>query len=236
MGKVRAHSLYDDRAAAGAALAADLRAYAGRPDVVVLGLPRGGVPVAAALADRLAAPLDVLVVRKLGLPWHPEVAMGAVGAVAGAAGAVAGTAGGIETVRNESVIASSHVRKADFARVFESEVAELRRREALYRGGRRVLSLDGRVVVLVDDGLATGASMRVAVHVIQRQRPARLVVAVPVGPPEVCAALAAEVDELVCPWQPADFVAVGAAYRRFEQTSNDEVRQLLAAATGPGPG
>lgn len=215
----RARRPYADRAAAGAALAEQLSRYAARSDVVVLGLPRGGVPVAAVVADRLGAPLDVLVVRKLGLPRHPEVAMGAV----------AGTADGLETVHNVGVLDQSHVPDEEFARVRDEEVAELRRREELYRGSRSPVPLRDCVVLLVDDGLATGATMRVAVRVIQQQGVALSVAVAPVGPPDVCAALAEEVDELVCPWQPRDFAAVGAAYREFGQTSNDEVRRLLGA-------
>lgn len=217
MGAPHASPPYADRASAGAALASELHAYAGRPDVVVLGLPRGGVPVAAEVADLLEAPLDVLVVRKLGLPRHPEVAMGAI----------AGTANGIEIVRNGSVIERSRVTESSFGRVVDREVAKLRRREELLRASRSPMPVRGRVVLLVDDGLATGATMRVAVRVIRRQSPARVVIVAPVGPPDVCATLASDADELVCPWQPGDFVAVGAAYSRFGQTSNDEVRRLL---------
>lgn len=220
MASVRRHRLYADRAAAGAALASRLGAYDGRSDVVVLGLPRGGVPVAAVLARQLGAPLDVLVVRKLGLPRHPEVAMGAV----------AGAAGALEVVRNPEVLQHAHVTDEEFDRVLAAEVDEMRRRESIYRGSRQSVSLQGRVVLVVDDGLATGATMRVAAHVIQRQEPARIVLTAPVGPPDVCTALAGEADELVCPWQPPDFSAVGAAYRVFGQTSNDEVRRLLGAA------
>ncbi|MBB2890390.1 phosphoribosyltransferase [Flexivirga oryzae] len=208
---------YADRAAAGAAVADALADLAGRPDVVVLGLPRGGVPVAAVVARRLSAPLDVLVVRKLGLPRHPELAMGAV----------AGSAGELQLVRNAEVIGHGRVRRRAFEQVLRAETAELRRREALYRGARAPLRLRGRTVVVVDDGLATGASMRVAVRVIHQQEAALLVVAVPIGPVDVCAALATEVDRLVCPWTPADFVAVGAGYREFGQTPDDEVRRLL---------
>lgn len=211
---------YADRAAAGAALAAQLGRFAGREDVVVLGLPRGGVPVAAALARRLGAPLDVLVVRKLGLPRHPEVAMGAV-----AAGA-----GGLQVVRNPLVIEQGRVRDRAFAKVLTQETAELRRREELYRGSRSPLPLHDRTVLVVDDGLATGASMRVALRVIREQGAAYLVVAAPIGPVDVCAALATEVDELVCPWTPPNFTAVGAGYRQFDQTTNDEVSALLRRA------
>lgn len=209
---------YADRAAAGAALVPALRGYAGRSDVVVLGLPRGGVPVAAVLADALTAPLDVLVVRKVGLPRHPEVAMGAV----------AGAAGSLEVVRNAEVLQRARVTDGEFESVLVTEMAELRRREGLYRGSRRAVPLQGRVVLLVDDGFATGATMRVAAHVIRPQRPARVVLVAPVGPPDVCAALAGEADEVVCPWQPSDFTAVGAAYGVFGQTTNDEVRRLLS--------
>lgn len=213
----RHHLPYADRAAAGAALAARLRAYAARSDVVVLALPRGGVPVAAVVADRLEAPLDVLVARKLGLPRQPEVAMGAV----------ADAAGSLEVVRNANVLRQGRVTGEEFERVLSVEVAELRRRESLYRGCRQRLPLRGRVVLVVDDGFATGATMRVAARVIRRQEPGRIVLAAPVGPPDVCDALASDADELICPWQPRDFSAVGAAYRVFEQTSDDEVRRLL---------
>jgi len=210
---------YADRAAAGAALAEELRDFAERPDVVVLGLPRGGVPVAIEVAQRLSAPLDVLVVRKLGLPRHPELAMGAV----------AGSAEGLRIVRNPEVIRRARVSDRTFDKVLQTETAELRRREALYRGSREALPLRGRAVVVVDDGLATGASMSVALRVIQEQEAAFVVAAVPIGPADVCAALASRVDRLVCPWSPPDFVAVGAGYRQFGQTSDDEVRRLLAA-------
>lgn len=210
---------YADRVAAGEALAESLQEFGGRTDVVVLGLPRGGVPVAFAVAQRLSAQLDVLVVRKLGLPRHPELAMGAV----------ASGADGLQVVRNPEVIAHGRVRERVFAKVLTAETAELRRREALYRGSRPPVDLRGRTVIVVDDGLATGASMRVALRVIREQGAAYLVVAVPIGPVDVCAALASEVDRLVCPWTPRDFVAVGAGYREFGQTTNEEVRRLLDA-------
>lgn len=217
---MREREPYADRAVAGIALADELRRFAGRDDVVVLGLPRGGVPVAAALARelRLPLPLDVLVVRKLGLPHHRELAMGAV----------AGGAEGLQVVRNPDVIARGGVREKVFQKVLEQETAELRRREELYRGSRAPRPLRDRVVLVVDDGLATGASMRVALRVIREQGAAYIVVAVPIGPPDVCAALATEVDQLVCPWTPRDFMAVGAGYRDFGQTANDEVQRLLA--------
>lgn len=214
----RQHRPYADRADAGRELASGLDGYAGRDDVVVLGLPRGGVPVAAPVAAHLHAPLDVLVVRKLGLPRHPELAMGAV----------AGGASGLQVVRNPEVISRGRVSEDVFASVLDAEVAELRRRESLYRGARPPVALRGRVVIVVDDGLATGASLRVALRVIQQEEPGLVVVAIPIGPADACAALAEEVDELVCPWLPADFSAVGQGYVDFDQTTNDEVRRLLA--------
>lgn len=210
---------YADRAAAGEVLAASLAALAGR-DVVVLGLPRGGVPVAAEVSRRLLAPLDVLVVRKLGVPRQPEVAMGAV--ASGRTGPV--------VLRNPAVIERARVGQRAFRRVLEAEAAELRRREGAYRQSRAALELRGRTVVVVDDGIATGASMRVALRVIREQEAAYVVAAVPVGPPEVRMALGSDVDEVVCPWTPADFAAVGAAYADFEPTTDDEVRRLLRSA------
>ena len=208
---------YADRVAAGLALADSLREFAGREDAVVLGLPRGGVPVAAVVARELRLPLDVLVVRKLGLPRHSELAMGAV-----AAGA-----SGLLVVRNPEVISQGRVRERTFERVLQKETAELRRRESRYRGSRAPLPLRDRVVLVVDDGLATGASMRVALRVIREEGAAYIVPAVPIGPADVCRALATEVDRLVCPWTPAQFVAVGAGYRDFAQTSHEEVRRLI---------
>jgi putative phosphoribosyl transferase len=187
-------------------------------DVVVLGLPRGGVIVAAEVATALAAPLDVLVVRKLGLPWQPELAMGAIAAVGDA----------VETVRTESVLAAVRVDEETFAAVRDEELVELRRREQAYRGDRPPLPLSGRAVVLVDDGLATGATMRAAVVAVRRSEPARVVVAVPVGSPSACAALAPDVDDLVCLAAPRGFRAVGQAYADFTATSDAEVRSALA--------
>jgi putative phosphoribosyl transferase len=208
---------YADRSAAGADLARFLTAYARRIDVVVLGLPRGGVPVAAAIAVALSAPLDVLIVRKLGLPGHSELAMGAI----------AGIGGEIVVVRNEDVLRRSPVSADAFERVRRAEAAELQRREAAYRRGRGAVEPTGRTVIVVDDGLATGSTMRAAVHALHAAGPAAVVVAVPIGAPRSCAALAIEVDELVCPWQPQRFLAVGQGYRDFTQTGDDEVTRLL---------
>jgi len=187
-------------------------------DVVVLGLPRGGVIVAAEVATALAAPLDVLVVRKLGLPWQPELAMGAIAAVGDA----------VETVRTESVLAAVRVGDDTFAAVRDEELVELRRREQAYRGDRAPVPLTDRAVVLVDDGLATGSTMRAAVVAVRRGNPARIVVAVPVGSPAACAALAPDVDDLVCLVAPRGFHAVGQAYVDFTATSDAEVRAALA--------
>jgi predicted phosphoribosyltransferase len=211
---------FADRRDAGRALGqrlADTVREAGA-DVVVLGLPRGGVVVAAEVATALAAPLDVLVVRKLGLPWQPELAMGAIAAVGDA----------VETVRTEVVLAAARVSPDTFAAVRDEELVELRRREQAYRGDRDPVRLTGRAVVLVDDGLATGATMRAAVVAVRRGNPARIVVAVPVGSPTACAALAPEVDDLVCLAAPRGFRAVGQAYADFTATSDAEVRTALA--------
>ena len=207
---------YPDRCAAGQALAAELSGYAGRADVVVLGLPRGGVPVAAEVATRLGAPLDVVLVRKVGLPRHGELAMGAVAAIGDR----------IEVVRNELVLARAHVGSDAFDEACAREIVELRRRERDYRGDRAGFPVTGRVAILVDDGLATGSTMRAALAALHRQRPGRVVVAVPIGAAESCAAL--DADEVVCPWQPPQFQAVGQGYLDFAPTSDDEDRTLLA--------
>lgn len=211
---------YRDRADAGRVLAAQLAGLAGRSDVLVLGLPRGGVPVAGEVASALAAPLDVLVVRKLGLPRQPELAMGAI----------AGAAGAVHVVRNEEVVSRAGVSDADLAAVLRRETEELRRRETRYRGGRLPADVRGRVAVLVDDGLATGATVRAGVLALRGQGPARVVVAVPVGSRSACSRLAAEADEVVCPWVPEHFSSVSQAYQVFTQTSDLEVRAALAQA------
>jgi putative phosphoribosyl transferase len=208
---------FADRRAAGRELGAHL-ARDPRRDVVVLGLPRGGVILAAEVAGALGAPLDVLVVRKLGLPWQPELAMGAIAAVGDT----------VETVRVEPVLAAAHVRPDVFDEVRTEELAELRRREITYRGGRAPLDLRGRGVVVVDDGLATGATMRAAVIAVRRQAPERITVAVPIGSPTACAALASDVDEVVCLQAPLSFRAVGQAYDDFSATTDEEVRAALA--------
>jgi putative phosphoribosyl transferase len=185
------------------------------PDLVVLGLPRGGVVVAAEVARALGAMLDVVVVRKLGVPWQPELAMAAVDS-------------GVETVREKRVLGQVDVDEDAFERAREREVAELRRREDAYRQGRPPTPLAGRPVVVVDDGLATGSTMRAAVAAVRRQEPARLTVAAPVASPTACERFAAEVDDVVCLWAPESFSAVGQGYEDFRATTDDEVREALA--------
>lgn len=194
--------------------------YGGRDDVVVLALPRGGVPVAAPVAVALGAPLDVLVVRKLGHPRQPEVAIGAI----------AGVGGDIEVVRNERLLSMAPVPEQDFQAVYDAELQELRRRETAYRAGRAPAPVRDRVVVLVDDGLATGSTMLAAVAAVRRQSPARVVVAVPVGAADTCRELGACADEVVCGWTPDPFFAVGQGYRDFRQTADDEVVDALEQA------
>ncbi|KAB1900527.1 phosphoribosyltransferase [Micromonospora sp. AMSO1212t] len=205
---------YRDRAEAGRELAERLTDLAGRPDVIVLGLVRGGVPVARVVADRLGAPLDVLVVRKLGVPWAPEVAYGALGP------------GGVQ-VLNEMV--AGRISENDRAQVRRREQAELERREQRYRGGRPPLDLTDRTAVIVDDGLATGATARAAVQVARHLGAARVLVAVPVGSEQAYDMLAADADTVVSSQLPHDFAAVGAYYEDFHEVSDDEVTQALTA-------
>lgn len=206
---------FRDRREGGRALAAKLGRYAGRRDVVVLGLARGGVPVAYEVALALGAPLDVFVVRKLGLPGQPELAMGAV-------------ASGGAWALNEPVLALSRVPWDVVRAVAQRELAEVERREQEYRDGRPPVEVRGRVVLLVDDGLATGASARVALDSLRKREPASLVVAVPVAPRETCEALQADADEVVCAITPEPFLAVGRWYLDFSQTTDQEVRSLLS--------
>jgi predicted phosphoribosyltransferase len=213
--------MFRDRADAGRALAERLGDYRGRPDVRVLGLPRGGIPVAYEVACALQAPLDVYVVRKLGVPGHEELAMGAI------------ATGGIRIV-NRDVVASLGIDAATIDRVAAVEKAELERREAQYRGGRPPADVAGATVILVDDGLATGSTMRAAVAAIREQRPAKVVVAVPVAAPQTRDELAREVDEIVCVATPDPFLAVGRFYDDFSQTTDREVQTLLERAAARG--
>jgi len=208
---------FRDRIDAGRALALALEEYRGRRDVVVLGLPRGGVPVAAEVADALGAPLDVFVVRKLGVPGHEEFAMGAI------------ASGGVQ-VLDRSTIEMLAIPQAAIDRVAERERQELERRERQYRGGRPPPQVAGRIAILVDDGLATGASMRAAVAALRDLGPAHIVVAVPVGAAQTCRMLQEEADEVVCAIVPEDFQAVGLWYDDFGQTSDAEVQAALREA------
>ena len=208
---------FNNRLHAGRQLAAALSAYAGNPDAIVLALPRGGVPVGFAVAKALRLPLDVLLVRKLGLPAHPEFAIGAI-------------AGGGVRVLNKAAIEAFAVTPDALATVCAREQAEIARRERQYRGARPPLALQGRIAILVDDGLATGSTMRAAIEAARQLGARRVVAAVPVGAPDSCEALVAEVDELVCLSQPLHFRAVSTWYQSFDQTTDEEVQDLLAIA------
>lgn len=224
--EVQSRSGFRDRIDAGRVLAERLAAYRGK-DVLVLGIPRGGVPVAAEVARRLDAELDVLVARKLGAPGQPELAIGAV------------TANGGEFV-DEEMVGYLGVSRAYLQGVRKQQMAEARRREARFRGDRPAERIRDRVVILVDDGLATGATMRASARSVRKHGPAFLVVAVPVGSREACAALRDEADEVVCPLIPPFFGAVGYFYENFEPTEDAEVETILRefeqrpAATGRG--
>ncbi len=208
-----------NRRAAGAELAERLSEYRGRDDVVVLALPRGGVPVAYEVARALGAAMDVFVVRKLGTPRHPELAMGAI------------ASGGVR-VLNHDVVTWYRIPLEVIDDVTRQEQAELERREQAYRDGREPVALRGRAVVLIDDGLATGSTMKAAVQAVGAHAPARVVVAVPVGAPDTCRELREIADEVVCAREPAAFAAVGEWYRDFGQTADEEVRELLHQAAG----
>jgi putative phosphoribosyl transferase len=206
-----------NRAGACARLADRLGAYADRPDVIVLALPRGGVPVGYAIAERLHVDLDVIVVRKLGVPSHEELAMGAV------------ASGGLRML-NRDIVALTRVDDATIERVVHAELQEIARREARYRRGARAPSLRGRTVILVDDGLATGSTMTVAVRAVRREHPQRIVIAVPVAASDSCEQLAGFADEMICLYTPEPFRAVSVWYEQFDQTSDDEVIDLLSRA------
>ncbi|HUG54577.1 MAG TPA: phosphoribosyltransferase [Vicinamibacteria bacterium] len=214
--------LFRDRTDAGRQLLSRLGSHSGRPDVLVLGLPRGGIPVAYEVARGLGAPLDVFLVRKLGVPGQEELAMGAI------------ATGGVR-VLNRDVVDALHIPPDVIDRVAAEEGRELARREQSYRGHRPEPDVAGKTVILVDDGLATGSSMRAAVAALRQQRPDRIVVAVPVAARSTCEDLRREVDEIVCFATPEPFMAVGRFYQDFSQTTDDEVRELLAAARSTVP-
>jgi putative phosphoribosyl transferase len=208
---------FKDRREAGRLLAQQLSAYARRPDVLVLALPRVGVPVAYEVALALHAPLDVFLVRKLGVPGHEELAMGAL------------ASGGLR-VLNPDVVHYLRIPDNVIAAAVAQEQRELERRELAYRDGLPAPEIKGWVVILIDDGLATGSTMRAAARALKQQQPARLVIAVPVAASQACDELMEEVDEIVCALTPEPFVAVGLWYEDFTQTTDDEVRELLALA------
>jgi len=209
--------LFHDRTDAGRQLAAELAAYADRPDVLILALPRGGVPVGYEVARALRAPLDLFLVRKLGVPGQEELAMGAI------------ATGGVR-VLNDEVVRMLGIPEATIDAVATEEWRELLRRERAYRGNRPAPQVRGKTVILVDDGLATGSTMRAAVAALRQQRPDRLVVAVPVGAAATCAELRHEADEVVCAQTPEPFYAVGIWYGDFSQTTDEEVHDLLERA------
>lgn len=206
---------FADRREAGKVLADLLAPYANRDDVIVLALPRGGVPVAYEIAKALHAPLDVFIVRKLGVPWHEELAMGAI-------------ASPQTVVFNEKVIRSLGISQEDVDNVIQIESQELRRRNKVYRGGRPFPELTHKTIILVDDGIATGATMRAAIQALHEQNPSEIIVAVPVAALDTCEELARTVDQFVCPLTPDDLYAIGAWYGDFSQTEDEEVRELLS--------
>ena len=214
--------IFQDRTDAGRQLAEELLSYAGRDDVIVLALPRGGVPVAFEVAQRLGVPLDVFVVRKLGVPGHEELAMGAI------------ASGGIR-VLNEDVLYVLPDAQSIVEMVTAIEREELKRRERDYRGDRPAPEVRGRTVILVDDGLATGATMRAAAAALRQQDAAKIIVAVPVGAPGTCHEIKSVADEVVCLQMPGSFMGVGQYYEDFSQTTDEEVRELLAASASKRP-
>jgi len=213
---------FRDRTEAGRQLAAKLRTYANRPDVTVLGLPRGGVPVAFEVASTLGAPLDIYLVRKLGVPGYEELAMGAV------------ATGGVR-VLNDEIVRALRIPDYVIDAVAAWEQQELARRERVYRGDRPEPKVQGRTAMLVDDGLATGATMLAAIKALRQQQPARIVVAVPTAAPETCEEMRAEADDVVCAITPEPFYSVGLWYEDFSQTTDEEVRDLLARSLSEVP-
>lgn len=212
---------FANRAQAGRALAAKLENYAGRDDVVVLALPRGGVPVAFEIAAYLRAPFDIMIVRKLGVPGHEELALGAI-------------ASGGFCVMNPDVLSASHISDSELREIIDREQRELERRELAFRNGHPALNLEGRTVILVDDGIATGATMRAAIQAVHAQAPLRVIVATPVAAPETLRELAAEASEAVAVLTPSNLNSIGEWYFDFTQTSGEEVCSLLAK-TRPQP-
>lgn len=210
---------YRDRVMAGQVLAKELMQYADRDDVLVLALPRGGVPVAFEIAQALHVPLDVFIVRKLGVPGHSELAMGAI-------------ATGDTTVFNEEIVEDLGISQQQIAMVMEEEKRELQRRELKYRGNHPAPAIQNKQIILVDDGIATGATMRAAIKAIRSFSPEKIIVAVPVADRKLCENMEPLVDELICPLRPSQFYAVGAWYEDFSQTEDEEVHALLKKSRG----
>ena len=205
---------YIDRFDAGKVLAKFLKEYCNKPDVIVLALPRGGVPVAYEIAKSLAVSLDVFIVRKLGVPWHEELAMGAI-------------ASGGTVIFNEDIIQMLNVSKTEINQVIQSEQDELKRREQMYRGDRVFPVLTDKTIILVDDGIATGATIQAAIKGIRQHNPAKIIVAVPVAATETYETIKKLADQIICPQTPSHFYAVGAWYENFSQTTDEEVFDLL---------
>lgn len=203
-----------DRQAAGIILARLLKQYANKPNVVILALPRGGVPVAYEIATALSAPLDVFIVRKLGFPGHEELAVGAI-------------ASGGTIFFNEPLMSQLQINRLSIQSVVDKEQAELLRREQLYRSNRPFPNLKEKTIILVDDGIATGATMRAAIEALRKHKPTSIVIAIPVAALSTCDEMAPLVDKIVCPLKPIDFYAVGLWYEHFPQTSDEEVIELL---------
>ncbi len=207
-------ALFENRDDSGKKLAPSLEKYKGEKDVIVLGLPRGGLPVARHVAEYLQAPLDVYIVRKLGVPGQEELAMGAI-------------ASGGERVLNENIVRQLDISPERIDEIAEQERQELQRRQELYRGDQERPSFSNKIAILVDDGLATGASMRAAIQALRTHHPKKIVVAVPTAPPETCEELSDLVDDMICLETPQPFGGVGAWYNEFPQTTDDEVREIL---------
>jgi putative phosphoribosyl transferase len=210
--------IFPNRTEAGRALALRLRHYGNRKDVTVLGIPRGGIPVAFEVARRLKAPLDILVLRKLGVPGHEELGFGAI------------ASGGIRAL-NPEIVEALRLSPGDIERVTNRELKELKRREHAYRGGRPALDVGGRTVILIDDGIATGSGMHAAVEALRQMKPAQIVIAVPVAPASTCDRFRSEVHELICLATPEPFYGVGQFYYDFSQVSDQEVNALLDRAS-----
>jgi len=209
--------IFENRVEAGRRLAEKLKKYAGRQDIIVLGIPRGGVPVAFEVAKALQAPLDIFLSRKLGVPWQEELAFGAL------------ASGGVR-VLDWDLIRSLGLPEEEIERITKTVRAELERRERVYRGARPPLQLEGKTVLLIDDGIATGSSMRAAIKALKGMKPARVVVAVPVAPLHTYETLPSEVDEMICVYAPEFFYAIGQFYEDFSQTTDEEVKELLRRA------